>query len=261
MTESALHQNPLRFSGQDAHLHRQGPSPCQISPHTESNAAARFFDHYLLCLERAGVAERSRRWYVRRGEEFIKAQNGRKIKQLTAADLHAYFERLGRDRRLQGWQFAQCIQALRILYCEQLHTDVCAEVDWAYWLASARELETDHPTTARQLSPEELTFLKERRGAGPLQQTRLRHRDLLVRLASEIRRRGYSYRTEQTYERWVCRYLLFCGNTATDGAGAAEVRAFLEYRARISHRDPGCWRRTRVSGRCSGTKVVAVATT
>ncbi len=31
--------------------------------------------------------------------------------------------------------------------------------------------------------------------------------------------------------------------------------------ARISHRDPGCWRRARVSGRRAGGKVVAVATT
>jgi ABC-type dipeptide/oligopeptide/nickel transport system permease subunit len=31
--------------------------------------------------------------------------------------------------------------------------------------------------------------------------------------------------------------------------------------ARISHRDPGCWRRARVSGRRAGAKVVAVATT
>jgi integron integrase len=199
--------------------------------HIRTDAAARFFENYLLCLERAGVAARRRRWYVKRLGDFIKAQNGRKIKQLTAADIHGYFERLGRERRLPGWQFAQCIHALRILYCEQLHSTVCGEIDWDYWMASARELETDHPTTARQLSPDELTLLKARRGDGLLQQTRERHRDLLVRLASETRRRGYSYRTEQTYGQWVCRYLLFCGNTAPDQAGAAEVRAFLEYLA------------------------------
>lgn len=164
-------------------------------------------------------------------EDFIKSQIGRTIKQLTSANIHSYFERLGRERRLPGWQFAQCIHALRILYREQLHSTVCGEIDWDYWMASARELESDHPTTARQLSLEELTSLKARRGEGLLQQTRKRHGDLLVHLASESRRRGYWYRTKQTYEQWVCRYLLFCGNTTPDGAGAAEVRAFLEYLA------------------------------
>jgi len=61
---------------------------------------------------------------------------------------------------------------------------------------------------ARQFTPEELTYLKERNGGGPLNQVRTTHHDLLVRHASEIRRRGYAYRTEQTYEQWVCRYIL-----------------------------------------------------
>lgn len=201
------------------------------SPHITPDATSRFFENYLSCLDKAGIPERQRRWYVKRVEDFIKAQNRRKIKHLSAGDIHGYFETLGRQSRLQGWQFAQCIHALQILYCKLLASGVCQEVDWAYWMDSARQLESDHPTTARQLSPEELSYLKERKGEGPLQQPRSMHRDLLVRLASEIRRRGYAYRTEQSYEQWVCRYILFCKNVGPDQSGAAEVRAFLEYLA------------------------------
>jgi len=61
--------------------------------------------------------------------------------------------------------------------------------------------------------------------------------------------------------------------TGTEG-GSAEITPqtsshFLPWRigrqnaplARISHRDPGCWRRARVFGRRAGAKVVAIATT
>jgi len=46
-------------------------------------AAARFFDNYLICLDKASVPEKQRRWYVRRIETFIKAYSGRKIKSLS----------------------------------------------------------------------------------------------------------------------------------------------------------------------------------
>jgi hypothetical protein len=195
------------------------------------DAASRFFDRYLICLDKASVPEKRRRWYVRRVEEFIKAQNGRKIKSLGATEIGHYFEMIGRQNRLQGWQFGQCVHAIRILYCDLFASPVCNEVDWQFWLDSARQLDADHPSTARELSPEELTWLKERKGEGPLQAVRASHRDLLVRLASEIRRRAYAYRTEQSYEQWVCRFILFCGETDPTQAGADEVRAFLEYLA------------------------------
>jgi len=200
-------------------------------PGSFPDAASRFFDRYLNCLAKAAVPENRRRWYVRRVEAFIRAQNGRKIKSLGAAEIAQYFETLGRQDRLQGWQFGQCIHAIRILCCDLFASPACEELDWQFWLDSARQLEADHPSTARDLSPEELTWLKERKGEGRLQQVRAQHRGLLVRLASEIRRRAYAYRTEQSYEQWVCRFILFCNQADPSQAGAAEVRRFLEYLA------------------------------
>jgi hypothetical protein len=135
----------------------------------------------------------------------------------------------GRQNRLPGWQFCQCIDAIRILYCDLLASPAARDVDWSYWFDSARELEATHPTMARQLTPEELSYLKERKAEGPMNQVRHAHRDLLVRFASEIRRRGYAYRTEQSYEQWVCRFILFCGDSEPESNGAAEVRSFLNY--------------------------------
>ncbi len=104
-------------------------------------------------------------------------------------------------------------------------------MDWNYWLDSARQLDIDHPTTARELSPAELSYLKERKCEGPLNRVRTAHHDLLVRFTNEIRRRGYAYRTEQAYEQWICRFMLFCNDAAPEEAGATEVRSFLNYLA------------------------------
>lgn len=138
---------------------------------------------------------------------------------------------IGCQNRLSGWQFHQCIDAIRILYCDLLKTPICQAVDWQYWFDSAKQLELDHPTTAREMTPDELSYRKTRKGDGPVNQVRIAHHDLLVRYSREIRRRGYAYRTEQSYEQWICRFILFCQNTSPLEAGANEVRLFLEHLA------------------------------
>lgn len=201
------------------------------SPCPDPAAVSRFFSNYLICLDKQSIPEKQRRWYVKRIEEFIKAHSGQKIKSLSPESIHQYLNVLSRQKRLSGWQFAQCIDAIRILYCFLLSTPTARKVDWDYWMDQAHQLEIDHPTTARQLSPEEMSYIKERRGEGPLQEIRKNHHNLLVRYTTEIRRRGYAYRTEQSYEQWICRFILFCRNQPPERSGAHEVRSFLEYLA------------------------------
>ncbi len=82
---------------------------------------------------------------------------------------------------------------------------------------------------ANNLTPDQLSYIKESKGKGPLQQVRSNHKDLLIKLVSEIRLRGYAYRTEQTYEQWVCRFILFVDNKSPYEAGSDEVKDFLNY--------------------------------
>src|SRR5688572_32461422 len=44
-----------------------------------------------------------------------------------------------------------------------------------------------------------------------------------------IRRRHYSYRTEETYLHWIKRFILFSGKRHPRELGAAEVTAFLNH--------------------------------
>ncbi len=128
------------------------------TPKMSSDAVSRFFSNYLIYLTKANIPEKQQRWYVKHVEAFIKAQNRQKIRTLTAAEINSYFEEIGRQNKLKSWQFAQRIDAIRILYCELFALPVCQQINWNYWLDSAKQLEIDHPTIARQLSPEELTF-------------------------------------------------------------------------------------------------------
>jgi integron integrase len=51
--------------------------------------------------------------------------------------------------------------------------------------------------------------------------------DLIERLRDAIRRRRYSYRTEQSYVHWARRFVLFCGKRDPAELGAEEISAFL----------------------------------
>jgi len=55
---------------------------------------------------------------------------------------------------------------------------------------------------------------------------------LLDRVRDAIRRRNYSYRTEETYVHWIRRFIFFSGKRHPEDMGAAEVTAFLSHLAR-----------------------------
>src|SRR5687768_18004761 len=58
---------------------------------------------------------------------------------------------------------------------------------------------------------------------------------LLVQVREAIRRRNYSYRTEEAYVQWIRRFIYFSGKRHPLELGAAEVTAFLNHLA--SERD------------------------
>ena len=101
-------------SGQDTRI-RDTKVHMPDTPVSAAGASARFFDNYLSALDNAAIPKRQRRWYVRRVEEFIKAQAGRKIKTLPGSEVRGYINMICRKHRLVAWQFRQRIEAIRIL--------------------------------------------------------------------------------------------------------------------------------------------------
>ena len=55
---------------------------------------------------------------------------------------------------------------------------------------------------------------------------------LLDLVRDAIRRRNYSYRTEETYVHWIRRFIFFSGKRHPQGLGQVEVTAFLNHLAR-----------------------------
>ena len=201
----------------------------KYSSHSKDPAVNRFFNNYLDCLKKTRIKPNLRHWYIKHIKYYIQQQNGIKIKQVSVDTINNHLDGLGRRETTKPWQLRQHIQALQILYCDLFASEQCQAVDWDYWFSSCQNIPDDHPATAQEFSAEELTYLKERKGNSALQQIRKDNHSLLVQLASEIRVRGYAYRTEQAYEQWVCRFILFCGGIFNEATGSREVSRFVNY--------------------------------
>jgi len=175
---------------------------------------------------RNGVPERALRWYVLRLEHYLRAHPDKPLRRHEAADVREYLEGLGRRGRLQGWQFRQAVHALQLLFARLEGAAWADTFDWDYWLASARELERDHPTTARHNQPLETA------GVSPAAlEGRAPERELVRQVTAEIRRRNYSIRTEQAYVQWLQRFLAFHGGRDPRALGSSDVAAFLSHLA------------------------------
>jgi len=93
---------PFHYDKEGLYVDSNSPAP---------DSVARFYDNYLNCLHKASIPEKQRRWYVKLIEAFIKTHSGGKIKSLSDQEVSGYLEMIGRQNRLSGRQFAQCINA------------------------------------------------------------------------------------------------------------------------------------------------------
>ena len=192
---------------------------------------SRFWDRYIESVRKQGVKPPVDRWYVRRSEQYITAFSDKKLVAHTANDVTNYFANLGRDTSLKDWQFAQVVDAIQNLF-KMVGPNWFDQVDWRYWKSFSRMLSPSHATLARESAASPFPGQKgKKKMSGSLSKVRCAHADVLKLLVREIRRRNYSIRTEQAYEQWVCRFILFSGNSDPKVLGSSEVVAFLEHLA------------------------------
>ena len=181
---------------------------------------------YLDCLEQESVPERYRPFYVMRVRQFLRVAGGDPLalNERRIAELLALF---GRRSDLTDWQFAQLVDAVRVYLQVCLKLDAAGRFDWNACRRMARPVALGHASVARGSRPEELLREKIGRGDGSLAVVRRRHEELIVRFVTEIRTRGYAWKTEEAYEHWLCRYLVFCGDDSPEKAGPDAVAKFL----------------------------------
>jgi integron integrase len=196
---------------------------------TRTEQVARFWSNYLAQLEKAQVRADQRRWYVLRAERFVEAIQPKRLAQLSAQDVAGYLSAAGRETSLAAWQFVQMVDAIRILGVTAGAPWVEA-VDWSHWRASAQTMSPEHPTVARDYGPE----VQGLEPAGPmtnLASVRAAHQAVVDRMVTEIRRRGYSIRTERGYLDWVLRFIAFHGGRSPNELADADIGRFLDWLA------------------------------
>ena len=191
-----------------------------------------FWDRYLTLLQAAGIKPDQARWYVLRVEQYLKAHPDLALADHGPEHLGGWFEGLGRESRLKDWQFLQVIEALRWLFVDLQQCAWANGFDWQYWRNSARALLPEHPTLAREQGLRGARLVAESGlPSTALASARVAGSAAIRRLVTEVRRRGYSIRTEQAYEQWVVRFVHFSDDRDPSDLGAAEVVRFLEHLA------------------------------
>lgn len=153
------------------------------------------WDDFLVLLTERKIPPTRHRFYIYYVERFLSVHRSRPKGTLGGVELARWLDRVVRLRRPPGWQFAPQLEALRVYFWDLLHAPWAAEFDWGHWrsvvhaLGDRRDrrrdgMDVDDPVdgSATRSVPGE---------------------DAATRLVVEIRRRGYSIRTEQSYLDWV----------------------------------------------------------
>ena len=195
---------------------------------TSDSAAKNFWDRYIRNLKKQGINAKAVRWYVIRAEQYLKAFRDLKLRAHQPNEVQSYLEKVGRKPGLHDWQFEQIVDAVQKLF-QLLEVDWLDRVDWEFWKRSAKSLSPNHPTLARE-APLEVDLPSEPM-EGDTASAKSQQKEILLKLAKEIRRRNYSIRTEQAYVGWVARFIASYKNRSPEELGSSEVVAFLEYLA------------------------------
>ncbi len=190
----------------------------------------KFWDHYISHLNKRNIKQSAQRWYVFYAEQYIKFNSTTKLKYHTAEILNQYFSEIGRNKNMTDWQYKQSIEAIEILICFFLKLDCCAKVDWKYWYNQSKNIKP--PTTinsANSIHPDSYRYSSFQKYS--LDMIKQHHHHIFSQVVNEIRRRHYSYRTEQTYTHWIVRYIAFYDNNIPDHSANTSITAFLNHLA------------------------------
>lgn len=201
-----------------------------MSKEANTEQERRFWDRYIKMLHDQGIRPPSDRWHVVWAEHYIRAFSGLRLADHTAETVSGYLEAIGKQGELKPWQYRQAIVAIRNLF-SIVKPEWCLGFDWDYWLASARTLEPEHPTVARE--PRQPVAAAPM--AGTLEPACVRlavsNKELFDSVVVALRVRGLSVRTEKAYLHWLCRFMLHNGGRSPRELGPAEVAAFLQHLA------------------------------
>lgn len=190
-----------------------------------------FWEKYQETVQRSGITPEKAKWYRIWAERFAKSTN-KPLRNRSAHDVGEFLAGLESCAGRAPWQLAQAREALKALFTLHLQVEWAATCNWATVSSSEHP---DHEKRGPAGDEDPSSTLGLRRAPPFLDghSTRLatEHEEQIARLRTILRTRHYSLRTEQSYEHWVRRYLLFCEQGTLKVAEAASLKRYLEYLA------------------------------
>jgi integron integrase len=150
-----------------------------------------FWKAYQACVEGHKVDPEHARFYVRWAQLFSDNLPDKPLQNRSREDIESFLKDLAGRSSIQDWQVSQARYALRLLYEQFLPNfkpDTSANAD------------------SEPASPEPNESFRDKVVPGEVER---RHSAILQSVATNIRARHYSYRTEQTYLDWVRRFIAF----------------------------------------------------
>lgn len=191
-----------------------------------------FWTNYIDNLRKCGIRQKDLRWHVKRAEEYIKLNSGKKIRDFNRIEVEDYFDKLLRTKRTQDWQYTQTVDAIQNLFIT-VNSPLTNEVDWRLWRAKAETLVEQSTISYEEIG--ELPSQKVYPLGSVSEKMKDLHGELLDALVIEVRSRNYSIRTEQAYLGWAKKFLLFLGDKDPKIEGTKEITVFLQNLAVYKH--------------------------
>ena len=167
--------------------------------HSNKDKVESFWANYSKLLAFNSIKHPFDHWYVIRVKHYIKAHPDLKLAYHSDHHVDAWLTELGRNNKLEVWQFKQVVFALKILFDNFLHLDWAINYPWdqrisAYSDQFKHALPVFDDSNSASTSP---VFHKERNIHSLLGQ----YSDLLEPMVKCIRLKHYSIRTEPIIER------------------------------------------------------------
>lgn len=110
---------------------------------------ALFWEGYCTTLNLFRIPDGVHPWYRKHIEAFINFLPETRLVHRNSEHVEPWLTLIGRNVKLEDWQYRQQVDALRLLFCHHLKLPWAVDFDWAYWSSGAMRLEASHGTTAR----------------------------------------------------------------------------------------------------------------
>ena len=188
-----------------------------------------FWENYSLFLLKQSVSKKYITYYILRTKQYIAAFPDEHVRNHSAHHVEKYLNKVGYNTFLEPWQLGQIVDAIRILFCLALKSSWANDFDWEYWRLSAKQLEADHATVARDYTDALESLDMPELDESCSKALHERYQPALAEVVKAVRLKNYSIRTEKTYRNWIARFFYYHKPTDVHNLSAKEVKQYLEY--------------------------------